>query len=100
MIEMDMDNITPDPSSCSGKGVKAPCKRCMGRLNKTDMIQGHLMSLNEIFDKGVLASDILYMTQYPISGLPPTLKDSDFDLGQRMVYFIPGRETKYVKISE
>ena len=80
--------------------LKDPCKKCMSNRNNPNIIQGHLMTLDQIDEAQMQVCDILSMLQYPISGLPPTLKDSDFDSGMRMVYFIPGRETKYVKISE
>jgi hypothetical protein len=63
------------------------------------------MSLAEMNEKNIMACDILSMFQLPMqdysySGISPTIKESDFDSSQRMVYFIPGRETKYVKVSE
>ena len=61
---------------------------------------GYVMTLAEMERKQVLACDILNMYQYPMGNITPTLKDSDYDSCRRIVFFIPGRESKYVKVSE
>ena len=63
-------------------------------------IQGYLMSLAEMKEKNVQACDILQMLQFPFITLTPNQSDSGFDSKRRLIYFIPGREAKYVKIPE
>lgn len=60
-----------------------------------------IMSLEEIEGRNIQACDILCMIKYPlVSANLVGMLDSDFDSGQRLIFFIPGREAKYVKISK
>lgn len=61
---------------------------------------GHVMTLTDMEEKQVLACDILNMYQHPIGNVAPTLKDSDYDSCRGILFFIPGRESNYVKVSE
>lgn len=81
------------------KGVNDPVTICKDYPFEVKPV-GHVMTLSELEEKQVLACDILNMYQYPMGNIRPTLKDSDYDSCRRIVFFIPGRESKYVKVSE
>ena len=67
----------------------------------TNNAKGHVMTLGEMEELQVQACDILCMTPYPLNrNSLLNMLDTTNDTQQRMVYFIPGREAKYVKVPE
>ena len=89
MIGMDGNTSMPEP-----------CKRCMSNKKSSDIEPlGYVMSLAEMEERQILACDIMQMLPYPVSGGNlVSILDCSFDSRQRIIFFIPGREAKYVKV--
>jgi hypothetical protein len=85
------------------KDIPEACKKCMEHHAKNKALEGHLMTLSEMEELKIEACDILYMTHnlgMHFDHKVPTITDADHDTGRRIVYFIPGKESKYFKPHE
>jgi hypothetical protein len=60
-------------------------------------INAYVMSLKEIEEKQIMACDVLCILPYPIDDNKAPYVDPEYDSKQRIIYFRPGRETKYFK---